>query len=95
MVMNLKDHDTPAPLDEARMLQRLYFPELVSELKAIQTAYVPMLQFLHDQHIARLKNEAEWFNSKIWDGDRYSSLYQEMHLAAESATEKCRQVLFG
>lgn len=46
MVMNLKDHDTPAPLDEARMLQRLYFPELASELKAIQTAYVPMLQFL-------------------------------------------------
>jgi hypothetical protein len=76
------------------MLQRLYFPDLSSELKAIQTAYVPMLKFLHDQHIARLKNEAEWFNSKLWDGDKYSSLYQEMHFATETATEKCRQVLY-
>ena len=95
MVMKQEDHDTPAPIDEARMLQRLYFPELAAELKAIQTAYVPMLKFLHAQHIARLKNEAEWFSSNVWDGDQYSSLYQDMHLATETATEKCRQVLYG
>jgi len=92
MVMNLKSHDSPPPLDQARMIQRLYFPELASELSAVAVAYLPMLEFLHEQYIAHLKDESNWLIS--WDTKRFGELYKPLNSSVEAATEKCRQILF-
>lgn len=93
MVMKLEDHDSPPPIDEARMIQRLYFPELASELKTVSDAYVPMLEFLHNQYIARLADKAK--SLKSWDGEQFGKLYRALSLSVEAATERCRQVLFA
>ena len=91
MVMKLNDHDAPDPLDEARMLQRLYFPELSAEVGGVLAANVPMLGFLHRQHLDRLRDEQKWMAA--WNTDEYARFYKTLHDAVDAATAKCRDVL--
>jgi hypothetical protein len=72
MIFRNEDHDLPSPLDEARMLQALHFPELAQELLEIQQAHLPLLQFIHEQRIKHMKSKeallAEWDPTPFNDG---------------------------
>lgn len=91
LIFRGEEHDTPTPLEEARMIQRLYFPELASEIAAVSQAYVPILKFILDQRIEQMKDKAAWMKS--WSTEEYGKLYRACHVAVEAATEKMIWVL--
>ena len=72
MIFRNEDHDSHNPLDEARMLQSLHFPELADELIAIQQAHIPLLQFINEQRLKHMKSKesfvAEWNSAHFNDG---------------------------
>ena len=72
MIFRNEDHDSHNPLDEARMLQSLHFPELADALLAIQRAHLPLLQFINEQRVKHMKSKesfvAEWNSTPFNDG---------------------------
>ncbi len=72
MVFRNEDHDSHNPLDEARMLQSLHFPELGSELLAIQQAHIQLLQFINEQRLKHMASKelfvAEWNSAPFNEG---------------------------
>lgn len=91
MVFRNEDHDLPSPLSEAQMLQELYFPELSGEILAIMQAQVPMTQFIAEQRIERMKDQAAWIKS--WNPAPYHEMYKSYLKVQKAATEKCRVIL--
>jgi len=93
LIFRNEDHDTPSPLDEARMLQALHFPELLEELSALQQAQIPILQFINDQRIARMANQETWM--KAWNAEPFNEAYRNYLLTVGVVTTKCRNMLNG
>lgn len=93
MIFRNEDHDTPSPLDEARMLQALHFPELAQAILAVQQAQVPMLEFIGQQRLARMKDQAAWIEE--WSTAPYNEAYKHYLLAVGVATTKCKEILYG
>ena len=91
LIFRGEEHDTPTPLDEARMIQRLHFPELAAEMTAVSHVHVPILKFIFDQQIARMKDKEAWI--KNWNVEEYGKLYAACLLAVQAATEKMVKVL--
>jgi hypothetical protein len=91
MIFRNEDHDAPSPLDEARMLQSLHFPELAEEMLAVQKAQLPMLEFISEQRIARMKDQSAWISS--WSSEPYNEAYKLYLLAIQTTTQKCRKLL--
>lgn len=91
LIFREEEHDTPTPLDEARMIQRLYFPELASEMAAVSQALVPILKFILDQKIERMKGKEALMKS--WNAGEYGKLYGACHVTVQAAIEKMVKVL--
>ncbi|MGB7543809.1 MAG: hypothetical protein WBM28_17550 [Burkholderiales bacterium] len=85
------DHDSPSPLEEARMLQSLYFPELAAEIIAIQQAQIPMMEFVGQQRVARMKDRKAWMES--FSQAPYLEMYKAHLLAHNAAISKCRTLI--
>jgi len=90
MIFRNADHDAPSPLDEAKMIQALHFPELSAYLASIQLAQLPLLKFINEQRISRIKDEQAWL--KAWDFAPYENAYKNYILLVNSVTEKCRSL---
>jgi hypothetical protein len=93
MIFRNEDHDTPSPLDEARMIQALHFPELAQALQGVQQAQIPMLEFIGEQRIARMKNQEAWI--KEWSTAPYNEAYKRYLVAVGIVTTKCREMLYA
>lgn len=91
MIFRKEDHDAPAPLDEARMLQALYFPELSLELAAVQQATLPMIAFIHDQRLKHMKDRNQFIAE--WDDKPYHIAYQELLASTNTLVRKARYLL--
>jgi hypothetical protein len=91
MIFRNEDHETPSPLDEARMLQALHFPELAQSLQAVQQAQLPMLEFIMQQRVARMKDEAAWMNA--WNTTPYNEAYKQYLASVAVVTTKCRDMI--
>jgi hypothetical protein len=90
-VFRNEDHDSPSPLDEACMIQSLYFPALATEMLAVQKAFLPVLEFINAERIKHMKNREE-FIAQYNPAPLQSAL--EAHMAAVSALlSKCRTLL--
>lgn len=88
LIFRNEDHDAPSPLDEANMIQALYFPELASEMLAVEKAFIPLLKFMHEQRIQQMKSREDFIAN--YDPKPFHVVY-EIHLAAVSALlKKCR-----
>lgn len=87
------EHDVPSPFGEAQMLQKLYFPELAPELLAIREAEIPMIKFIGEQQLAKMKDLNAWI--KAWNPDPYYNAYNEYMVALEVAVRKCRDHLIS
>jgi hypothetical protein len=85
------NHDTPSPLDEAHMIQELYFPELVKEMLAISGYEQPMLKFIVEQKLARMTDQEAW--RKNWSPKQYYELYTPYRLAVGLTTKKCQKLI--
>ena len=83
-------HNSFSPLDEAVLLQRLYFPELHGEILAIMTASHPLIEFIGQQSIARKVNLEVWI--KTYDSAAYDTAYVNHLEALSSAVIKCRGI---
>lgn len=90
MIFRNEDHDDPAPMNELRMIQALHFPELTQEVNAVQQAYVPMLKFINEQRIARMRDEKAFIAQ--WDSTPFDGAYQQHLIAAKALVEKCRSL---
>lgn len=86
-----EEHDVPSPFSEAQMLQKLYFPNLAPELLAIMKAEMPMIKFIGDQRLARMKDRQAWLNR--WSPQPYYDAYENYLVALEAAVTKCRDQL--
>lgn len=89
-------HDTPSPLDEVRMIQALYFPELSDEVTAILKTQLPMLEFIYHQHADQMNDLEAW--RKAWksrDRDQYTIALTQYLMAVEAMTKKCRELLLA
>ena len=73
------------------MLQSLYFPELATEILAIRQAQLPMLEFIGQQRIARMKGQEAWMKS--WNPAPYNEMYKAHLAVLNAATSKCRALL--
>ena len=93
MIFRNEDHDTPSPLDEARMLQALHFPQLAQSILAVQQTQIPMLEFINQQRLARMKDQAVWI--KEWNTAPYNEAYKRYLLAIGVVTTKCKEILYG
>jgi len=80
------DHEEPQPFHEARMIQRLYFPELSPFIEAMMVAQLPMVTFLYDQRIAQLKNKEVWL--KTHDLAPFKDMYGQYLDAFHSCVEQ-------
>ncbi len=91
MIFRNEDHDAPSPLDQANMIQSLYFPELANEILAVEKAYMPILKFIHEQRIQHMKSKDEFLAK--YDPEPFNEAY-ETHLAAILVlVNKCRSLL--
>ena len=93
IIFRNEDHDTPSPLDEARMLQALHFPELSQAILAVQQAQIPMLEFIGHQRVAKMKDQADWIAE--WSPAPYNEAYNRYLLAVGVVTLKCKELLYG
>ena len=93
MIFANSDHDVASPLDEARMIQALHFPELLDAILAVQQTQMPLLDFIGKQRIARMQNQETWLAA--WDNEPYNAAYKQYLLAVGLATMKCRKVLLA
>lgn len=91
MIFRNEDHDDPSPLDEARMIQALHFPELAREVLAIQTAQVPLIKFIHAERLKHMKDKEDFIQS--WDSSPYNEAYSAYLDAVANLTNKCRSLL--
>ncbi|MBK6958699.1 MAG: hypothetical protein IPH22_10450 [Nitrosomonas sp.] len=87
LIFKNEDHDEPAPLNEIRMLQALHFPELSKEVLDVQEAFSPMLEFIHNQRIARMKDEKAFIAN--WNPSPFNEAYKNHLRAAKALTERC------
>jgi hypothetical protein len=83
-------HNSPSPLDEAVLLQRLYFPELHGEILAIMSVSQPLIEFIGRQSIAKKTNLGLWL--KTYDSTPYDLAYASHLKAMVSAVKKCREI---
>lgn len=91
MIFRNEDHDDPAPMNDLRMIQALHFPELAQEVNAVQQAYIPMLKFISEQRIARMKDEHAFIAQ--WNSAPFDEAYKQHLVAKKALTEKCRAIL--
>lgn len=91
MIFRNEDHDDPAPMNDLRMIQALHFPELAQEVNAVQQAYIPMLKFISEQRIARMKDENAFIAQ--WNSAPFDEAYKQHLVATKALTEKCRALL--
>ena len=91
MVFRNEDHDSPNPLDEARMLQALHFPELKNELLAVQQAHIPLLQFINDQRIKHMKDKGSFVAE--WDSGPFNEGYKRYLAAVHALVQRARTLL--
>jgi hypothetical protein len=93
VVFENEDHRAPAPIDEARMLQTLYFPELQEAVCAMLDAQVQMLKFIGEQHVARMRDEGAWLQN--YDPQPYFEAYERSSNLVTGITLMCRQLIAG
>jgi len=87
-------HDTPSPLDDVRMIQALYFPELSDEVSAILKAELPMLSFIYQQHADQMNDREAWHAAwKSKDRDQYTVVLTQYLMVVEATTNRCRELL--
>lgn len=91
MIFRNEEHDDPAPMNDLRMIQSLHFPELAQEVNAVQQAYIPMLKFIGEQRIARMKDEQAFIAQ--WNSAPFDEAYKQHLVAGKALTEKCRVLL--
>lgn len=91
MIFRLEEHDAPSPIDEARMLQALYFPELARKMLSIQQAHIPMLQFIHEQYLKHMQDKKLFISE--WDQKPFNHQYQIYLDATNSLVEAVRSML--
>jgi hypothetical protein len=91
MVFRNEDHDPPNPLDEARMIQSLHFPELKDELLAIQQAYIPLLQFINEQRIKHMKSKESFIAE--WNSAPFNDAYKRYLAAVNTLVQRARTLL--
>jgi len=86
-----QSHDVPSPLNDAKMLQKLYFPDLAREMLKIYQTEIPILQFIGEQHLARTKDLQSWLNT--WNPQPYYDAYAIYLAVLEAAVTKCHDYL--
>jgi hypothetical protein len=91
MVFHNEDHDSANPLDEARMLQALHFPELAAKLLAVQQAQIPLLTFINEQRLKHMKNKDTFVAE--WDPKPFSEGYKNYLWTVHSLVEEARTLL--
>jgi hypothetical protein len=89
--MPFSSHNTPSPLSEARMIQALYFPELSAELINVYKADMPLMKFVGEQRVARMKDFNSWL--KRFNPQPYYESYKDYSHATNVLTAKCRKLI--
>jgi hypothetical protein len=92
MIFQKQNHESRNPLDEARMIQALHFPELQSELLAIQRASLPLYKFIDEQYLKHLEYGTKLFLDG-WDPTFHHEKYELDRGAAEELVQKARTLL--
>jgi hypothetical protein len=91
LIFSNEDHDKPNPLDEARMIQALHFPELLTEVNLLMKAQLPILEYIAEQRVARLNDRAAFINQ--YNNKPFLQSYQVYTTALTLTVAKCRQLL--
>ena len=91
MIFRNEDHDEPWPLDEARMIQDIYFPELAKEVHEIHAACIPMAKFINEQRIKHMKDRDTFI--KEYDPTAFNAAYTQYLVAVSALTKRCRVIL--
>jgi hypothetical protein len=90
MVFRNEDHDVASPLDEARMIQTLHFPELANEILAIQQTQIPLIKFINDERIKHMKDKRTFIEG--WNPAEFEESYKKYLEAVNAITNKCRNI---
>lgn len=91
MIFRNEDHDVHSPLDDARMLQALYFPELGQQLVAIQEAQIPMLEFIGKHRLKHMESKEKLIAE--WNAEPYNTAYRSYLEATGDLVSKCQTLL--
>jgi hypothetical protein len=84
-------HDAPLPLDEAQVIQVLYFPELAEDLSNIRERQRPLRKFIGDQKVVKLADADLWRAN--WNAKPYYDAYGEYLRAMNLAVAKCQTLM--
>jgi hypothetical protein len=93
MVFRNEDHDVASPLDDARMLQALHFPELATDLLAVQQAQIPLLKFVNEQRIKHMKSQ-EAFVAE-WNSTPFDEAYKQYLIAINALVKRARSLVYA
>jgi hypothetical protein len=91
MMFRNEDHDEPWPLDEARLIQALYFPQLAAEIHAVHEACIPMVKFINEQRLNHMKDRDAFI--KEYNSESFDTAYKSYIAAVSVLTSKCRALL--
>jgi len=86
-----KEVNENCPLDEARMIQNLHFPELQQDLEELLNLHVKLLEFVGYQKMQRKKDENAWLKS--YDPIPFYKSYAVYIAKDKAIAEKCRAMI--
>lgn len=90
MVFRNEDHDIASPLNEARMIQSLHFPELSNEILAVQRAAIPLMKFINTERLKHMADKKTFIEG--WNPDEFNEGYQVYLNSVATLTNKCRKL---
>lgn len=91
MLFQKLNHTQHQPLDEAVMLQKLYFPELAGVLSTVWEESHAMNIYIDEQTLDQLEDKAAWHEA--WDKTTYVKLHKTLHDAIDAMVAECRKIL--
>ena len=91
MMFRNEDHDAPWPLDEARMLQELYFPELNAEMHAVYVACIQIVEFISEQRLKHMKDKEAFVEE--YDPTPFNEAYKQYVSTKATLAKRCRELI--
>jgi hypothetical protein len=91
MVWQREMHYAVNPLDDARMLQALYFPELRHDLAKVWSAQVDLMEIIHEQSLKHLKNREEFLGD--WHSAPFDEAYRRYIADVKTLVDRARSLL--
>lgn len=91
MVFKNEGHESINPIDEARMLQALYFPELAESLAHVISSSIPLVEFIYTKRREHIEDRSAFIEN--YNPEEYNLYFKVYIEAIAGLVRRCRQLV--